>query len=44
MQIPAEKRPEFYQKLQASFSNIFTSENVVLANVVDNVAAVSSAK
>jgi hypothetical protein len=44
MQVPAEKRPEFYQKLQASFSNIFTSENVVLANVVDNVAAVSSTK
>jgi hypothetical protein len=44
MQVPSEKRPEFYQKLQASFSNIFTSENVVLANVVDNVAAVSSTK
>jgi hypothetical protein len=44
MQVPAEKRPEFYQKLQASFSKIFTSENVVLANVVDNVAAVSSTK
>ncbi len=44
MQVPVEKRPEFYQKLQASFSRIFTSENVVLANVVDNVAAVSSTK
>jgi hypothetical protein len=42
MQVPAEKRPEFYQKLQSSFAKIFTSENVVLANVVDNVAAVSS--
>jgi hypothetical protein len=42
MQIPAEKRAEFYQKLQTSFAKIFTSENVVLANVVDNVVAVSS--
>lgn len=42
MQVPSEKRPEFYQKLQSSFASIFTSENVVLANVVDNVAAVSS--
>jgi len=44
MQVPAEKRPEFYRKLQAGFSKIFTSENVVLANVVDNVADVSSSK
>jgi hypothetical protein len=42
MQVPSEKRPEFYQKLQSSFVKIFTSENVVLANVVDSVAAVSS--
>jgi len=42
MQVPSEKRPEFYQKLQGSFAKIFTSENVVLANVVDNVAAASS--
>ncbi len=44
MQVPAEQRPEFYQKLQASFSKIFTSENVVLANVVDNVVDVSTTK
>ena len=44
MEVPAEKRPEFYQKLQVSFSKIFTSENVVFANVVDNVADVSSTK
>jgi hypothetical protein len=43
MQVPSEKRPEFYQKLQTSFARIFTSENVVLANVVDNVATVSAA-
>jgi hypothetical protein len=42
MQVPSEKRPEFYQKLQSSFAKIFTSEDVVLANVVDNVASVSS--
>ena len=44
MDVPADKRPEFYQKLQVSFSKIFTSENVVFANVVDNVADVSSTK
>ncbi len=44
MQVPIEKRPEFYQNLQASFAKIFPSENVVLANVVDNVADVSSSK
>ncbi|MGE5172436.1 MAG: DUF3015 family protein [Betaproteobacteria bacterium] len=42
LQIPSEKRPEFYQKLQSNFAKIFTSENVELANVVDNVATVSA--
>ena len=42
LQIPVEKRAEFYQKMQANFAKIFTSENVVLANVVDNVATVSA--
>ena len=42
LQVPAEKRAEFYQKLQSNFAKIFTSENVVLANVVDNIATVSS--
>lgn len=41
LQIPVEKRAEFYQKLQANFAKIFTSENVVMADVVDNVVAVS---
>jgi hypothetical protein len=41
MQVPADKRPEFYKNLQTSFAKIYTSENVVLANVVDNVAAVA---
>jgi hypothetical protein len=41
LQIPAEKRAEFYQKMQTNFAKIFTSENVVMANVVDNAAAIS---
>ncbi len=42
LQIPAEKRPEFYQKLQANFAKIFTSEDVQFAKVADNVATVAS--
>ena len=42
LQVPAEQRAEFYQKLQTSFAKIFTSQDVVLANVVDNVATVSA--
>jgi hypothetical protein len=42
MQVPAEKRAEFNHKLQAGFARIFTSDAVVLADVVDNVAVVSS--
>ena len=38
MQIPAGERAAFYQKLQTSFAKIFTSEDVVLAGVMDNVA------
>jgi hypothetical protein len=41
LQVPSEKRPEFYQKLQSNFAKIFTSESVQLANVVDNVVTVS---
>ncbi len=37
MQIPSSERAAFYQKLQASFAKIFTSEDVVLAGVLDNV-------
>lgn len=44
MQVPVEKRAAFRQKLQANFSKIYSSENIQLANVVDNVAAVSTAK
>ncbi len=42
MKVPAEQRPAFYQKLQASFAKIFTSEGVELAGVMDNVATVSA--
>jgi Protein of unknown function (DUF3015) len=42
MQVPSEKRPEFYRTLQTNFAKIFTSENVQMANVVDNVATVSA--
>lgn len=42
LQIPVEKRAEFYGKLQANFAKVFTSEDVVLAEVVDNVATVSA--
>jgi hypothetical protein len=42
LQVPAEKRPEFNKKLQANFARIFTSESVVLAQVVDNAITVSA--
>jgi len=40
--IPAEKRPEFYAQLQSGFARIFTSSNVQMAGVMDNIAAVST--
>lgn len=42
LQVPAEKRAEFNSKLQANFAKIFTSESIVLAQVMDNVSAVSA--
>jgi hypothetical protein len=42
MQVPAEKRAGFYQKLQVSFASVFTSQHVVLADVVDNAVAATS--
>ncbi len=42
MKVPAQDRAAFAQKLQANFAKIFTSENVVLADVVDNVITVSA--
>ncbi len=42
MGVPVEKRPEFAAKLQSSFSKIYTSDHVVMANVMDNIATVSA--
>lgn len=42
MEVPAADRAAMYQKLQANFSTIFPSENVVLADVVDNIVLVAS--
>jgi hypothetical protein len=42
MGVPVEKRPEFAAKLQSSFGKIYTSDHVVMANVMDNIATVSA--
>lgn len=42
MQIPVEERAAFAGKLQASFGRIFTGQNVAMADVLDNVSAVSA--
>lgn len=40
MSMPAESRGATYAKLQSNFSNIFTSENIEAADVVDNIIAI----
>ncbi|MDA8100288.1 MAG: DUF3015 family protein [Nitrospiraceae bacterium] len=42
MQVPSADRAALYAKLQANFSTIFPSENVVLADVVDNIVTVAN--
>ena len=42
MDVPASERPALYGKLQANFAKIFPSENVVLADVVDNIVMVAN--
>lgn len=42
MQVPATQRIAFNHKLQANFAVIFPSENVVLADVVDNIVTVAA--
>jgi hypothetical protein len=42
MQVPSADRTALYGKLQANFAAIFPSENVVLADVVDNIITVAS--
>lgn len=39
--VPSEQRPEFYSQLQSGFARIFTSSNVQMASVMDNIATVS---
>lgn len=41
MEVPVDKRPAFYSKLQANFSSIFTSEKVEAADVIDNIFSIS---
>lgn len=40
MNIPSEQRATVYAQLQANFSNIFTSERIEAADVIDNIASV----
>jgi hypothetical protein len=43
LRIPAEERPEFYLQLQSGFSRIYTSPDVQMSSVMDNITAVSPA-
>lgn len=38
LQVPADKKVEFYAALQANFTRIYTSENVQSADVLDNIS------
>jgi Protein of unknown function (DUF3015) len=42
MGVPTEQRPAFYHQLQGSFARIFTSPNVQMASVMDNISTVSA--
>ena len=42
LQVPVEKRAAFAAKLQASFDKVFSSDQVVLAEVIDNALAVTN--
>lgn len=42
LNVPLEKRSEFAAKLQANFDKVFTSEQVVLADVIDNAVTVAN--
>lgn len=39
--VPSEKRPEFYAQLQSGFARIYTSHEVQMASVMDNIETVS---
>lgn len=42
LQVPVEKRAEFAALLQGNFDKVFTSEQVVLADVIDNAVTVTN--
>ncbi len=42
MEVPVENRSEFYAALQENFSNIYTSDDVQAADVIDNIVKVTS--
>ncbi|HEY5974997.1 MAG TPA: DUF3015 family protein [Geobacteraceae bacterium] len=42
LQVPVEKRAEFATRLQENFDRVFTSEKVVLADVIDNAVTVAN--
>lgn len=42
LQVPAENRAEFAALLQENFDQVFTSEKVVMADVLDNVVTVTN--
>jgi hypothetical protein len=42
LQVPAAERVEFASKLQLSFDQVFTSEEVVLAEVISSAAALTN--
>lgn len=42
LQVPVEKRPEFAAKLQGNFEKVFTSDQVVYADVIDNALTVGN--
>jgi len=41
LQVPVEKRAEFAARLQGNFEKVFSSDQVVLAEVIDNSLAVT---
>ncbi|MFH1279204.1 MAG: DUF3015 family protein [Candidatus Eisenbacteria bacterium] len=43
LDVPVEQRPALYGRLQANFSNIYTSENVTHIDVLNNIETVLSA-
>lgn len=42
LQVPAEKRAAFAARLQSNFAKVFTSDKVVLAEVIDNAVTVTN--